>query len=287
MYEYLKNLLPRAKQFSKDLDEKELFNDKHWILMDDEGKKATYVFQREGLIVSLSGVPRIGTWEYISAAKSLLLTVGDDKAFLSFSFFNNALFVLKKDDDAETPWILVNKNVIPDLNIEKYLNSLLPEAERPDLEVSIELDNGMVLSIIGVKNLQNSYPRYKVRSSNEEVRNGDYPMKNKNIALCIIDSIINSYLTIVKYQTDKGELSVNQTNSTIPLIGDSVLLNNEPNITEKLVLLNNENEIKSFEIKNGIISRIIFKKDWSILIFGIVVILALLSFAIYFTKTHP
>ena len=288
MYEYLKNLLPRVKQFSKDMDEKELFNDKHWVLVDDEGKRATYIFERDGnLIVSLSGVPKTGTWKYISAAKSLYLDMGEHKAFLSFSFFNNALFVLKKDDDAETPWILVNKNVLPDLNIEKYLNSLLPEEERPDLEVSLELENGMVLSIIGVKKLQNTYPLYKVRSNNLEVRDGDYPIKNKQISIRIIDSIINSYLTIVKYQTDKGEFTINQTNSTIPLIGDSVVFNNESNLTEKLALLKNENQIESLEIKNGIISNIIFERDWTMTIFIIIVSLTTLFFIIYILKTAP
>lgn len=281
MYEYLKNLLPRVQQYSKDLDTKELFNDKHWILMDDDGKRATYVFQREGrLIVSLSGVPKIGTWEYISAAKSLLLTVGDEKAFLSFSFFNNALFVLKKDADAETPWILVNKNVLPDLNIEKYLNSLLPVAERSDLEVSLELENGMILSIIGVKTIQNSYPGYEVRSK-KVVTDGDFPIKNKHIAIRIIDSVINSYLTIVKYQTDKGELTINQTNSTFPIIGDKVLLNNDSNITGRFTLIDSENQIMGFEIKSGIISRIII--EWSLvsILFGMVIILIVIFVILY------
>lgn len=127
MYDYLKNLLPRVKQYSKDLDVQELFNEKHWVFIDDKGKRTTYVFERDGkLIVSLSGQPKTGTWRYIPAAKSLYLNVEDHSAaFLSFSFYNDALFILKKDDDEETPWVLINKNVIPDLDVERYLISLL------------------------------------------------------------------------------------------------------------------------------------------------------------------
>ena len=262
MYEYLKNLLPRVKQFSKDLDEKELFNDKHWILVDDEGKRATYVFKREGrLIVSLSGVPKIGTWEYISAAKSLLLSVGDDKAFLSFSFFNDALFVLKKDDDAETPWILVNKNVIPDLNIKNYLNSLLPEAERSDLKVELELESGIILSIIGVKNLQPYYTGFKVLLVNSLVSDGLYEIKNEQKIINVKESKIIQYLFKANYKTEHEDLIVFKKNQLLPEKGDMVFLKNYSAPTGKYIFPENQDGIKSIKIENGQISKIAFKGE--------------------------
>ena len=291
MYEYLKNLLPRVKQFSKDLDEKELFNDKHWVLVDDEGKRATYVFQRAGrLIVSLSGVPKLGTWEYISAAKSLLLTVGDDKAFLSFSFFNDALFVLKKDDDAETPWILVNKNVLPDLNIEKYLNSLLPEAERPDIKVELKLEDGIVLSISGVKIIQSKYISFKVSVEGKPIKNGIYKIRNQLRSVQIEHNKIIKYLFLIKYQTERGELIVQKSDECDQYLAernDTAYFIDDPNPTGEFKLFKNTYDIKSLIINNGTISNIIFKTDWNVLIFGIVMIIALLSIAIFFAlKTH-
>jgi hypothetical protein len=38
---------------------------------------------------------------------------------------NNGLLVLKKDGPINTPWVLANPGIIPDLNVEGYVNQLL------------------------------------------------------------------------------------------------------------------------------------------------------------------
>ena len=289
MYEYIKNILPKIQQFSKDLDTKELIKDKQWVLIDDNGDRATYIFQANGrLIVSLSGDAKIGTWEYVSPAKSLLLTVGDRKTFLSFSFFNNALFILKKDNDSEIPWILVNKNVIPDLNIEKYLNSLIAKAKEENLEV--ELENGMTLQIQKVTNPQSVYFDYKVTCNGMSVDDGVYKIKDMPKLVRIQNSKIVKYLHQRKYQTDHGELIVQQNEHDNPVYGDRASLTGNPKPSGTFIIFTNNSNLKKIIINDGIISIVKFNYDWIKktvafwVLFG--VILIVLAFSGVFNNTN-
>ena len=284
MYEYLKNLLPRVQQFSKDLDTLELFNDKHWVLVDDEGKRATYVFQRNGrLIVSVSGIPKAGTWEYISAAKSLYLDLGEHKMFLSFSFFNEALFILKMDDDTKLPFILVNKNVIPDLNIERYLNSLIAQERKTNIE--IELENGMILQVQKMANPQSVYLDYKVTYNGASVDDGVYKMKDVPKFVQIQNSKIVKYLHQRKYQTDQGELMVRQNEHDNPIYGDRASLTDISNPTGTFVILKNNSNLKKIVVNNGVISEVKTKNGWLTLALGILfgVVLLIIAFSGLFT----
>ena len=79
MLNFITNLLPRLRQFSQSLDQAELFVDKPWVLLDEDGQQQTYIFQRGGkLIMSLDGKVQMGTWEYIAAAQRLLIDRGAD-----------------------------------------------------------------------------------------------------------------------------------------------------------------------------------------------------------------
>ena len=261
MYEYLKNILPKIQQFSKDLDTKELIKDKQWVLIDDNGDRATYVFQANGrLIVSLSGDAKIGSWEYVSAAKSLLLIVGDHKTFLSFSFFNDALFILKKDSGSEIPWILVNKNVLPDLNIEKYLNSLITKAKKETLE--LELENGMILHVQEVANPKSTYVDYNVTCNGISVNDGVYKLKDIPKLVRIQNSKIVKYLYQKKYQSDHGELIVQQNKYDSPVFGDCAYLTGNVKPSGTFIILKNDFNLKEIIINNGIISELKFNQDW-------------------------
>ncbi len=125
MLDFITNLLPRLRQFSQSLDYTELFADKPWVLLDEDGQQQTSIFQRGGkLIMSLDGKVQMGTWEYIAAAQSLLIDRGADQLLLNHFFFTEALLVLARDGRAESKFVLANKLLIPDLDIGKHLREL-------------------------------------------------------------------------------------------------------------------------------------------------------------------
>lgn len=130
MLSFLSNMLPRLRQFSQSLDQTELFVDKPWVLLDEEGKQQTYIFRRSGeLLMSLDGVVQTGKWEYIAPAESILIDRKVDKLLLNHFFFTEALLVLARDGRPESSFVLANRLLIPDMNIESYLRSLEAKPE--------------------------------------------------------------------------------------------------------------------------------------------------------------
>jgi len=125
MLSFLQSLLPRLKKFSQSLDQKELFIDKPWVLIDEDGQQQTYIFRRGGeLLMSLDGQVRMGTWDYIASAQSLLIDRGADKLLLNHLFFTEALLILARDGKADSKFVLANRQLIPDLDVERYLRVL-------------------------------------------------------------------------------------------------------------------------------------------------------------------
>ena len=68
---YLNNLLSRLKQYSENLDRKEIFIEIPWVIVDDNQNQQKYIFKRNGDLIK---------WEYLSAARSLLI----DQQFFKF-----------------------------------------------------------------------------------------------------------------------------------------------------------------------------------------------------------
>lgn len=122
MLVWLKNLLPRLESISKSLDQQELFIDQPWIFTDESGNRHQYIFMRSNeLVLSVNGSVILGTWKLLSAAKSLLIDTTSEKLLLKHAFIDEGVMILKKDGIADTPFILVNERIIPDLNFYDYL----------------------------------------------------------------------------------------------------------------------------------------------------------------------
>ena len=125
MFSFLQNLLPRLRQFSQSLDQTELFVDKPWVLLDEDGQQQTYIFRRGGeLLMSLDGQVQMGSWDYIAAAQSILIDRQVDKLLLNHFFFTDALLVLARDGRPDSKFVLANRQLIPDLDVEGYLRKL-------------------------------------------------------------------------------------------------------------------------------------------------------------------
>ncbi len=86
---YLQELVNRLSQFSEKLDNTTLFIDKPWVLIDTNSDYHKYIFKRNGeLIMSLNGQAKVGRWEYLASAKSILIDRIKDKILLNQSFFD-------------------------------------------------------------------------------------------------------------------------------------------------------------------------------------------------------
>ncbi|MCB9354672.1 MAG: hypothetical protein H6575_08895 [Lewinellaceae bacterium] len=121
MIDYIKTLISRLQQYSKDLNDTAIFAEVPWTFIDDDGVKVIYIFRRsKELLISKQGNVTTGYWEYLPVMQSLLIEHSDRKHMYNQGFVDNVVMALRKDG-TEDLFLLVNQHEIPDLNPVEYL----------------------------------------------------------------------------------------------------------------------------------------------------------------------
>jgi hypothetical protein len=280
---YLQNLLPRLREFSQSLEKKEMLIDQPWILTGDVPNKQQFIFRRDGqLIQSVNGDVETGTWEYIAAAQSLLIQSNSIKILLNHAFFDKGVLLLKKDGSSDAPWILANKNIIPDLDVESYLKKLVAKKQQLGW---IKLDSGEEIEFedpfsSGIK--QGS----AVKLNGSNVPDGIYNTENNNLILTIHDSTVTQLISKTVYSTDKGDIIIHEILELDPSIrkGLKVWSGQYPAANGRYTFKDDDINAKYIDVQNGIISKVKYGINEglvaTLLVFG-VLFLFLLIFIIF------
>lgn len=248
---YLENLLPRIKQYSKDLDHQEIFVDISWITIDENQKQYKYIFSRNGdLIMSSNGQVKIGKWEYLSGAKSLLINRIDDKILVNQYFVDSAIMALKLDGVNEN-FILANENIIPDFNVSSYLQKLYWKKNNIG---AINLQNK---SILEIADFDDGIFNNSVLINGESVADGTLEQLNTGKKYEIINSRINRVLIDKIYKSDKGDLVIEYESYIGYRSGDIVKMNGNPAPDDKYKI----GFMKYLYVKNG---RVVTKKTYKL-----------------------
>ena len=125
MIEYIKNIIPRIQHYSKGLNKIELLVDpkKPWIHFNESGNYHQYIFMRDKrLIMIFNGVTKTGKWELLHT-NQLMIDRISDQITLDHLFVEKALLILKLSGVSAQPFILINSEEIPDLNVLRYLQN--------------------------------------------------------------------------------------------------------------------------------------------------------------------
>ena len=250
MKTYIDNLLPRIKSFSQDLDRKEIFIDIPWITIDSDLNKSKYIFKRNGeLVMSLDGQVKIGKWEYLAPAKSLLIDRIEDKILLNQYFVDTAVMALKMDN-TDKSFILANEQIIPDYNVADYLKKLFYMKNNIG---TIKLKNEINLEIL---NFNTGIANNTVTINGEPVEDGILESTKSDRKYEIKSSRITRILTDGIYKSDKGDLLIEHELYFGYSYGDKVSLNGlvAPDGKYRLGFM------KNIYIKNG---RVIKKSSYN------------------------
>lgn len=222
MKQYLSKLLPRIKQYSQTLDKKELFVDAPWVIIDEQQNQQKYIFKRDGeLVMSLNGHVTIGKWEYLSAARSLLIDRNVDKILLNQSFIDPAVMVLRKDGSKEENLVLANEVLLPDLDVVKYLKDLF--YQKNNIKTSL-LRNGERLEFHNCSGVINENI---VTIEGEPVPNGTVVLAKSGRKLLIKDSKIIKVIVRQSYDTNFGTIIIERGEDSYPSKGDFVYMEGE------------------------------------------------------------
>jgi hypothetical protein len=280
MQHYLQNLLPRLKQFSESLDKKEMLIDQPWILTGDVPNKQQFIFRRDGrLIQSVNGDVETGTWEYIAAAQSLLIQSNSVNLLLNHAFFDKGVLLLKKDGSLDTPWILANERIIPDLDVERYLKKLV---EIKQQIAWLKLDSGEEIEFedrfsTGIK--QGAV----VKLNGDRVPDGTYKTEKDNFILNIQNSMVYRLFKITTFSTNKGNITIHAVpDLDIPIHKKMKVWSGQyPAANGRYVFKDNEKKVKYIDVYNGLISNVKYGITEGLvtvlLIFGVLFLLVILS----------
>lgn len=226
MREFLRNIIPRIQKYSKGLDKIEVFVDKTepWIYIDDEGNQHQYIFMRDKrLIMSYNGIVKTGTWELLPTNQLLINRVSDE-ILLDHLFIENALLVLKKSATNDIPFVLINKDEIPDFDVEKYLEKFQAEKERK--EVPLDEQKYTILSsgeISGPYFFQGK----KIETNNGAILNGTYKTTNSLYSEFVeIDTnVIKKVFYVVEVKLNGQKIQIKQKSYSEIDKGDTILIN--------------------------------------------------------------
>lgn len=249
---YIKDLIKRLSLFSEELDNKTLFTNRKWILVNDTGNQETFIFEGDGnLIMSINGKVKDATWRYIPEANSILIDRGPgDKILLNHAFLDEGVMILKYDGNSnENLFMLANQNIISDLNVEKYLNSRLDDL----IDIKrIELNNGKHLEIYADIN-------GGIKSGAEVTIDGSYAGntivldKSDEIKYYIKDSkILQKKFLVHRMLANGTEITLEQEDQIFTNKGDRVFIDGRPAATGKYKL----GFLKFMVIVDGVIVRI-------------------------------
>lgn len=224
---YLQHLVNELRNFSKSLDKKSILINKPWALIDSDFEIQKLIFKKnKELIMSKDGQVVVGTWDYFPEAKSLLIDRGKDKILCNEGFIDEAVMVLKLDGTKNNFFVLANENLVPDLDVYKYLKEL---RYRNLNIVTRKLTNGKTLEIIRFgDDIIN--PKIKIGSSvtidADSISDGTYKTENSKEKYLIKNSIIVSIIHEVIYKTKNGmEIMIEQNNQKNYIAGESIWLN--------------------------------------------------------------
>lgn len=98
MKTYILSILDRYKKFNENLDVKALLCEKSWLVFNDSGEKELYIFQEDNtLLVSYAGRVTMGTWKYIPANRSLLISANGESYMFHPAYVDGILLALQQD----------------------------------------------------------------------------------------------------------------------------------------------------------------------------------------------
>lgn len=210
MKDAIRNILPRLIQYSKQMDKVETFVEpKSWLYLDNSGNNHEYIFMRDHrLIMSVNGTAVTGKWELLPNGKLLIDRVSD-QIMLKNQFIDDALMILQKSASDDAPFVLVDEQKIPNLDVLKYLERLEEkQIPKPPLELgTVEiLPSGFV-------RFEEIMTGYKVKHHAGLIVSGtfDLNLPNHRRFMEVENGVVTNLYYVVSYIDDSNrEIEIQQ-----------------------------------------------------------------------------
>lgn len=140
MKAYLLDVFSEYKRFSQGLDVKAIICNRPWYIFNEDGEKEVLIFQKDGsIIVSNNGIVSDGTWKYIPANTSLIITTSEASLMLHPIYTDNNIIAMNLDGSEEV-LLLIDENKIQKLLTSKSEVNAYLEDNKDKLGKSVAND---------------------------------------------------------------------------------------------------------------------------------------------------
>jgi hypothetical protein len=253
MIEYIKNIIPRVKKYSQELDKIENFIDKRWIFIDDNGDHHQYLFLRDKrLIMTLGATTKEGSWELLPTDQLLIKRGTNDLVLLENMFVEQALLVLKRSTTEDVPFVLINQQLIPDLDAVKYLKEFEEEQLEKEKEKIKPLPSPQYYKVLESGELFG--PEFlvgkKIKTEDNIILNGTYKTAHVSYEKYVVinNNIITEMYFHVHYFYKQNDLII-QTDNMSKLLGKPIINASSLNIPTKRWITIQTKEGNKFLVK--------------------------------------
>ena len=216
-------IVRQLRNHSASLKMENIFVDKLWTIIDDDQEIQRLLFKQDrSLIMTKNGQVKHGTWDYLPEARSIVINRKSDSILCNEAYIDEGVMILRLDGTDNQFFTLANANVIPDLDITKYLKT--KRHEKLGIAV-LKLVDGKLLEI-NYNEMLDTYIGRSVSIDMEDVKDGIYEIAGGNKFYEITESKIIQIRTAVVYNNPEGiQFTVNQKNNDTISIGDTVFIN--------------------------------------------------------------
>ncbi len=253
--DYVKKVFPVILDFSISLDKTSSILDKPWVSVSNESGREKYIFKKSHeLLISKEGKVEIGRWEFLEEARSFLINREGGNFLYNQGYLDKAVLILKVDGKTNEFLTLANENVLPDLDVQGYLEKL---RYRKHNILKLELEDGSLLEV--ERDYDTNFPvvgNRVTQSGGQPVAPGRYRLKNDHQILDIAKGKIKGILLAKQYTYNNRIILIEQQDMEDISEGDNVIVNGLSPI-EGVYLLSNRRYIT---VKQGKVESIGFRK---------------------------
>ena len=296
MIDWIRNIVPRIRNYSTDLNKIETLVDKTWIWHEFQEGHSTFHFLRDGrLLITRSGDVEEGIWELIPGG--LLHIKGNHFNYMfNHGIVFEGVLLIKKQGVADSLEIFYDEAEIPNGDVLVYIEKFLKEIyELSDTDKYIAVDSNNANQLYNEYKLINYEGRelfiHDSPKIGEQVKEKDGDsifsvnfLKITNSVACDLELgiIIRLYdYTLLNTENGKILLKIDNFNwenpkGTAEFIDNSFIVNGIFNLSNSMY------QDRMISINNGIIEKMITKNNSRYMIIFLVTICLLLAVIISF-----
>lgn len=242
MNKFITNFYPRIKDSLVAINKIESLVERSWVWINEQGEHEKYLFLRDNvLLISKQGDVTKCKWQFLSFANSIIIDTPEKTLLFNQGYLFDGLLLLKKDGLGNNLLVMLDEAIIPDYDIETYINNKLKAQKQitpqstyrienyhekqsmDDIEFNSYLDNkGKSILVEKLSYRSVDQEAIVVDLNRNPMQDGLYEIPELNLSIDVFHGRVSEYYYINKCQLDEIPCFIHQFDSNIISVGDMI-----------------------------------------------------------------